>query len=360
MLTPFRTGLPRLRPAALLVSAGLHLLGLGLIHLLVPSAPVQTAFRVRIIAHLPGGLERFTLGPAGSPIPTANHMSPALVEGLLSTAGPGARGAGAGGADDSWLGMDSSLTGSPGMLLPRERGVWLAPEETLRRPHLQIPDQVKRPPSQLDLLELDAERRVRTVAILDPLTRRLRKAYLHIPCRKAVDKNDPRAKEFCDILAFVRRGLRHPGAAPVLEQVHFYRPGYSLKAAEMRQYPILLPKYVDVESTQALARYLVEGGFVIDGFLAALREELRLQVGDRVKQVQIGLDHPLFHSFYDITEYSLPGLLGGIYPIPGLLIDDRLVAVSASFNTRDPYASNKLFVNALVYALIQVGKARGR
>lgn len=359
MLDASCTGPPRLLLPALLLSAGLHLVGLWLIHLLLPSAPVQTAFRVRIIPHLPGGLERFTLGPGGSPIPTANPMSSSLVEGLLSGAGPGAPGAGAGGADDSWLGVDSSLTGSPGMLLPRERGVWSALEETLPRPHLVVPDQVARPPSELDLLELDAERRVRTVAILDSQTGRLRKAYLHIPCRKAVDKNDPRAKEFCDILALVRRGLRQPGAAPILEQVHFHRPGYRLQPAAMAQYPILLPKYIDVESTQALARYLVQGGFVIDTFLAALHEELRLQVGGRVQQVQIGLDHPLFHAFYDITEYSLPGLLGGIYPIAGLQIDDRLVAASASFNTRDPYASNKLFVNALVYALIQVGKARG-
>ena len=39
-------------------------------------------------------------------------------------------------------------------------------------------------------------------------------------------------------------------------------------------------------------------------------------------------------------------------------IDDRLYTVSVSFDTGKPNVSNRLFVNALVYALTQVGKAR--
>jgi hypothetical protein len=94
----------------------------------------------------------------------------------------------------------------------------------------------------------------------------------------------------------------------------------------------------------------------------------------------VGLEHPLFHCEFDIREYvaaALPCCPYPVAPVPGLELDGRLVAVCfppfvwrqcvivpctycMPVIMRPECPSNLLYVNALVWGLIQPSRMGGR
>ena len=176
-----------------------------------------------------------------------------------------------------------------------------------------------------------------------------------------------------------------PGKVPIVCEVHLYRKGrrqrtpgwikiegqpdpdpihrfiyyhrrHKLHHSEMKEYSVLLLQYIDVESTEAMARYLMDGGFAVVSYgqLRILQREIQKHVSDhRLQAVKLGLEHPLFRSFYDITD-------GGpeLESINCLELDGRLIAVTGvRFVRGNRYTkANKLFVNVLAYGLIQPSK----
>ena len=65
----------------------------------------------------------------------------------------------------------------------------------------------------------------------------------------------------------------------------------------MKEYSVLLLQYIDVESTEAMARYLMDGGFAVVSYgqLRILQREIQKHVSDhRLQAVKLGLEHPLF------------------------------------------------------------------
>ncbi len=133
----------------------------------------------------------------------------------------------------------------------------------------------------------------------------------------------------------------------------------------IRKYPLLHMEHIDVGSTDVMVGYLREGGFVIlkGGQYSHLQQELERRVGTRVEMVSVELGHPLFHSYFDITEYrDRSSICPGVSPLAGLQLDGRLIAISGvpRFISNAPCYSNQLYVNALAYGLIQPSKMGGR
>ncbi len=104
----------------------------------------------------------------------------------------------------------------------------------------------------------------------------------------------------------MKRGLRIPWKVPVEETIHLYPYRYKLNLSEMKQYPVVLLSHIGVVSNEVLAQYLVMGGFVIGADLPTLQEHLS-QIGESAEIVKIELGHPLFHDFFDVTEYRKGG-----------------------------------------------------
>ena len=97
--------------------------------------------------------------------------------------------------------------------------------------------------------------------------------------------------------------------------------------------------------------------------MALCEAELDRRYGSRVERRTLELDHPVFHSFYDITRYR-PGnrFCAGFGPVPALVLDGRVTATTPppGFNTRYPCPANQVFVNHLAFALIQPSAMGGR
>ena len=366
---------------ALLLSALLHGLGVWLAHVLMPTDFEERVYRVRLPVRRME-IERLKSRP---PIPVPHQ----LLERLRAAEGP---------PDleiEPAIGEAASL---PEVEIPLvDEGLPLAEKEkkpsAVERDTLDASlghlEQVGELPQ--DLVELDAEARERTVVLIDPDTGKLKKAYLHIPCyRNSRDWHGGR--ELAQTMEMIERGKRLPSWPPFDNQIHWYNLGASsskwipvewepapdpihrfptfygrqrLTYQEVKKYPFLAMAYIDVESTDVMVRYLMEGGFaLLNGWqYSHLKRELERTVDKRLETVRIELGHPLFHAYYDITEYrdasrSCPG----VGPLTALRFDGRLIAITGvpKFNSRAPCFSNQLYVNALTYGLIQPSKMGGR
>ncbi len=162
-----------------------------------------------------------------------------------------------------------------------------------------------------------------------------------------------------------------PSSGPVTDCDLSWRDVLSYE--EMRNYLVLLLEFIDVESTQSLARYLIEGGFaVVNGRqLSLLQEELARQlepfvpqerikeqvraylesrgVGEEhpsfpehypdycarevrkwieihLKKIDIWSDHPLMATYYQIRDYYPAPRRPAEPPLQGLELDGRLTA----------------------------------
>ena len=155
---------------------------------------------------------------------------------------------------------------------------------------------------------------------------------------------------------------------PVLDPIHSFPMFYSRKKLayqEVKKYPFLAMAYIDVESTDVMVRYLMEGGFaLLNGWqYSHLKRELEQTVDKRLETVQIELGHPVFHAYYDVTKYREANrTCPGVGPLRALRFDGRLIAITGvpRFNLDAPCLSNQLYVNALVYGLVQPSRMGGR
>ena len=235
-----------------------------------------------------------------------------------------------------------------------------------------------------DRVELDAERRRRNVAIIDPATGKLERAWLHLPVYRELSGG------LIDAAAFVRGGHKVPGRVPLEIEIHLKNRGecggliegfhpepdpihsfagctqrHILPRSHMKRFSVLHLGYIDVESLEAMVEYLARGGFgIMDSRQLALCETgLKRRYGNRVERQLLKLGHPLFHSFYDITRYALGNALcAGFGPVTALVLDGRVTATTPPprFNARMTCPSNRMFVNHLAFALIQPSAMGGR
>jgi len=236
----------------------------------------------------------------------------------------------------------------------------------------------------VDWVEAHAIGKHRTAVIVDPNTGHLKQAYLHVPSYLGRQGNT-----LANALDMVERGLQLSRRAPFEITVHYYPLGLpssrwiptekepvpdpahrfplyyrreKLAYQEMIEYPLIEMKNIDPQSTEVMVRYLLNGGFALNGAVGSLSQVLHERVGDAAQIEQIGLDHALFSSFYTIEKYKEPNIVcPGIYPLTGLTLEGRLVAVAGlpNFNPDHPCKSNELYVNALVYGLVQSILDRG-
>ncbi|MBT4496502.1 MAG: hypothetical protein HOC74_02200 [Gemmatimonadetes bacterium] len=377
----------------LLLSAGLHLLVFILARLLFPTGVEKALFRVRVPSYLPRQSERFRSRPSVT-------VSRELLGRLRATRMPreldlalGEEGVG------ELPDMEIPFLEGEEVLAARwEKGEWVAEPDSFPDASLGLLEQTGELPLALDMLDLDAQRRKRTVVIVDPETGKLERAYLHLPVYMNADRcsgcpPNPGGSEVAEILNLIRRGFRLPGAVPIFSQIHWFKLGgcisgrtalmkierfsdpdpihryychpqkHILHHTEMTEYPVILLDYIDVESSDTMAQYLIEGGFVVadPGRLGLLEQKIRKQVGERLERIRIELGHPLFHSFYDIDHYFPGGPCPGTGPLPGLELDGRLIAVASPRFTRDkPCPANRLYVNVIAYALVQPSPMGGR
>lgn len=393
---------------ALLVSTLLHVLGIVVIQRYYLPPKVEQGIRVSF--SVPGVQRRFLQTQPPAPMyqdqtQPSISLSQELLERLL--AGTGVPALEPGGRDlpeieepnlREWQFKEGSRE------LPEKEG-WQTPGDTAEKGLLPSPllhEPTEHLPWALDLVELDAYRRQRTIAIVDPKTRKLSSAQLHLPAyMNALDHGSgcppyQRGQEIVEVLDLLGRGFQVPRPTPIASQIHWFRLGpcgglsqpvqarccndddpihtfsnhpgrHILAYEEMKEYSVLSLQLIDIESTEAMVRYLMEGGFALvkGQQLSLLQEKLKIRVGARLKLVTIELGHPLFHSFYDITKYvdptPPPTNCPPIEPLPGLELDGRLiVVVGPRFNRKYPCQANKFYVNVLAYALIQPSPMGGR
>ena len=149
---------------------------------------------------------------------------------------------------------------------------------------------------------------------------------------------------------------------PVEETIHLYPYRYKLNLSEMKKYPVVLLSHIGVVSNEVLAQYLVMGGFVIGARLPSLQEHLS-QIGESAEIVKIELGHPLFHAFFDVTEYRVKNkVCPPVEPLNAMQLHNRLAAIGEvpGFNLELPCPSNRLFVNTMIFGLIQQSRMGGR
>ena len=220
-------------------------------------------------------------------------------------------------------------------------------------------------PSFPDLVELDAVGRERTVVLIDPDTGKLKKAYLHLPAWKNWPIKDKweyhGTKVLYNALDLIRHGFRIPRTVPVEERIHLYPYRYKLKLDEIKNFPVVLLAHIGVESYGVLAQYLLMGGFVMGADLYSLQMHLS-QMGERAEFVKIELGHQLFHAFFDITEYRDGRVCPPVEPLNALQLHNRLAAIGEvpGFELELPCPSNKMYVNAIAFGLIQHSRMGGR
>lgn len=366
---------------ALLLSALLHGLGVWLADVLMPPDFEERVFRVQLPVRRME-IERLKSRP---PIPVPHQ----LLERLRAAEGPPDLEIElAMGEEVSLPEVEIPLVDEGLPLVGKEKKPSAVERDTLDASlgHLE---QVGELP--LDLVELDAEARERTIVLIDPDTGKLKKAYLHIPCYRN-SKDWHGGRELTQTMKMIERGERLPSWPPFENQIHWYHLGarsnrwipvewdpapdpihsfptfYSrqkLAYQEVKKYPFLATAYIDVESTDVMVRYLMEGGFaLLNGWqYSHLKRELERTVDKRLETVQIELGHPVFHAYYDVTEYREANrTCPGVGPLRALRFDGRLIAITGvpKFNLRAPCHSNQVYVNALVYGLVQPSRMGGR
>jgi hypothetical protein len=130
-----------------------------------------------------------------------------------------------------------------------------------------------------------------------------------------------------------------------------------LDSTDIGRFPVLLLQWIDPESTEVLVRYLAAGGFVMARRrqLESLETALARHLGRRrVERVGIWSNHALMGSHYTIDDYYEAPRQANDAPVDGLQVDGRLVAVTLRSRRRE------VFVNAVVFGLIQPGGLSGR
>ena len=238
-------------------------------------------------------------------------------------------------------------------------------------------------------LELIGRVKRESVALVDPLTGRLERAFWYFPAyaeygRFGVDKygrniHSLELRSFRARLAELRTGGPLPliaemddryqldaGASPAPDSIHRYGRFSRrdvLSYEQMRAYPVLVLCYIDARSQQDLVRHLLAGGYaLVDGRqLHGLEQALKEQATGRVRRSDIWSGHPLMGAYHSLGQYTPSARGVGEPPLRGLEVDGRLVAVSLSETHPScsricPFSCDPaLFANAAAYGLIQAG-----
>ena len=113
-----------------------------------------------------------------------------------------------------------------------------------------------------------------------------------------------------------------------------------LTLEQTSQYPFLSLQYIDVESTQSLALYVLAGGFSLmdQKQLDRLEAELNTHAELQVRRIEVDSGHPLMKAYYPLAGYH----------IQGLEVNGRLAAIAPLGSGQSPF-----LINAVVYALMQ-------
>ena len=360
---------------AIVASALLHGVGVWLFYVLTPPDLKERVFRVRVPVRRMA-IERLRVR---APVPVPHP----LLERLRATGGPPALEVDVGVGEMAPLPEIGILVAEERPPLAQEEKRQIEGELDSLDARLVLWEQSREFLQAADLVELDAERRRRTIVLIDPDTGKLKKAYLHMPCYRNRPLGYSGGRELSRIVDMIERHRRLPSSAPLEFEIHWYDLGLGsgwwdpsdpihsfgtrnrLAYQEAKEYPFLAMRYIDVASTEVMVRYLMEGGFAVvtRAQFAHLERQLAKQVGDRLEVVQIGLGHPLFHAYYDITEYRDGNrTCPAVRPLPGLQLDGRLIAVTGVplFHYRAPCPGNQLYVNAIAYGLTQPSRMGGR
>lgn len=365
----------RLLAAALAASALLHAGAVWLADLFLPREAVRVVFLPVSLPPLPAralpapaGAAR--LRPAAEPAaPRGLRGAAAAVDGLAEA---GARADGA--AAPAPFAADGMAPGVLGARAPYE-----ARPDCLEVPAYRGEHVTERPvaPSAVDL---DAERRARTVVVVDPDDPRNLRVWMRLPAH-------PNMGRRAAVMAqYWRRGflLGSDDAVDLELELDVLAAHHRLKLGDLRRYALvwtdLLREQPPVED---LAGYLEEGGFLLTGSFDAVEAQLRRRRPAAVERVYLTREHPLFHAFFDVDYQFLRNLPAprnpckyNVMPVDALQLDGRVVAL-ATWQTFDPgfvvygwrqiyyneYAaclSNKFAVNVFLYGLIQPGGFAGR
>ena len=360
---------------SLLASALIHLVAVGLLEWLLPPRIERESWRPTVRRYRPLPVRRHE---TRAPVPVSREM----VRRVLA-------------AEPSLAAVPSPGDASPPALPetpppPAEEIQPLDIRHSREREPDTVPDSVMWKDQVTDLpvpdrVELDAERRRRNVAIIDPATGRLERAWLHLPVYRKLSGN------LIEAAAFLRGGHKLPGRVPLEIEVHLKEMGdcgpvipgigaepdpihtfvgcpgrHILHRSEMKEYSVLDLGYIDVESLEAMVEHLARGGFGLMNSrqLALCETELKRRYGSRVERQLLELGHPVFHSFYDITRYYRGNVPcpSPVLPVAALVLDGRVTATTPPprFNTEVTCPSNRMFVNHLAFALIQPSAMGGR
>ncbi|MFA6108981.1 MAG: hypothetical protein WDA75_09430 [Candidatus Latescibacterota bacterium] len=392
----------------LLAALLIHLAMLGFLDLMLRREAEERVMRVRFATtgqRLPWGLQP-DLAPTGPPselgpeAPGAGQsgygrMGPWADGDLLGRADPG-------GTESRWYTLgEGGYASFEGSALPGAKGGWrgsgdaagYTPAGPLPAPGLEMIDEETGLPLALDLLELDAQSRRLNVALIDPETGRLKLGWIHLPAYMKY------GHELQVAMETAARGFGLPGGVPLRVEVKYFSVGkcckhptqpcpcenaiyapdpihslplcctrHILGHTEMRDYSVIDLRYIDVESTPAMVDYLAAGGFGIVGYgqLRLLQANLADRFNERVAEVKVGLDHPLFRVFFTVGTYRPGSNCGTRYrsifcsavgPLSGVTLDGRLVAISGvpRYEERCDCPANRLYINTYVFALTQPG-----
>lgn len=348
---------------AILASISLHALAFLLFYLLVPRSVKVYMYRVYVLG-LPRSEEKKRLGGKESAIPQMEmeRKKPkvrAIPEEVMEFGLP---------TEKAWL---------EGSMLPTEVGEIAMVPKAKAAPELERHEWTS--PTELGPFEESLREaleegvtlnvgRYYPLVLIDPQNKTKLKGYVHLPVRRIKPKKGRLTplvpSEFTHLSL-----MRHAAGLPLPTFLNIHLHGYtsydSLNIHDLRRFPFVIvdPRAgIRVRRVADLADYLEEGGFAMmrDGrtFRQTL-QELQQRSAKRAALTLITLEHPLFHSFYDITEYSSSGRTCpyAITPLVGIESYGRLVAVLAplKYIYEELCLSNKLFINILVYGLIQPG-----
>ncbi len=377
MITPAR----RHVVSALVVSFVLHIVGVWLVHRVHPPAEQAPLLRLRLPRRqIP--MERLETRPA---VPVERS----LLERLRATGSPRAAPQIAGGGEAAPMPEVELPAEEFDVLTRRKKASVEALRDTLIKLALGDPEWGTN--FEADLGEFDAQRRHRTTVLVDRDTGKLLKAYLHVPSYRnylspPCEWHGGAGLE--GVLVAVESGRSLPTPPPFENEVHWfdlrgcsrlgdleadpihrfsiYPRRDRLSHEQLRDFPFIDLAYIDVYSTREMVTYLSGGGFALmdAGQFYHVKRELQKALGERVGERLFELGHPVFDFVYAVDRYQDESnrLCPSFGPLTALVLDGRLLSLTGvpSFNPQAACPANRVYVNAIAYALTQPSKLGGR
>jgi hypothetical protein len=232
-------------------------------------------------------------------------------------------------------------------------------------------------------IDLDVERRRRTVVVVDPDNPRNLKVWMRLPAHTTNSPNRPSpAARVLRMAQYAQRGFRLGGddesAVHLQVAVDLLPTGEAPRLTDLRRYAMVWTEILIWQPSPAdLAEYVLEGGFVLTTHLDGLARELRLRDPEAVERLYLTADHPIFSVRYDVEYQMIRDLPAAnpcntnILPVDAVEVHGRVVALSTyqtyhpgfvlygsrgiRFHETAPCRSNRHAVNVFLYGLVQPG-----